>query len=291
VTAPLRADANWYPDPLGRGEYRYWDGERWTQWIATGGQSRPDNFDLPADVPEPTLLSASLPPPTAEAYAANPYAPGAFPARLDTLRFRPLQGPAVALTWLLSASIVAATVAAILTFSHLSKVEDAFDNPNFSTVKSANDAADAVNGAGVVVDLLSIAIFVVLIVFLYRASKNTELWNHESRTWTPGWAIAGWFIPLANFVIPFLVTRDVWRRTPNDNGTGILYLWWLLFVIGTIAFRIDITTNTLSEHRTEDWLHIVGALAYGGAAIPLIVIVRRLATRQRDTAFPASEPT
>jgi hypothetical protein len=292
VTAPLRAAANWYPDPLGRGEYRYWDGEQWTQWIATGGTTRPDTFDLPADLPEPTLLSQSLPPPLPGAYPVDPYPPGTQPARLDTLRFRSLQAPAIALTWLLGASILAAVVAAILTFSHLSKVEDAFDNPTISNVQSANDAADAVNGVGGVVELLSIAIFVLLVVLLFRASKNTELWNHESRTWRPGWAIAGWFIPIANFVIPFLVTRDVWRRTPpEDTGTGILWVWWLLFVIGAIAFRVEITTNTLSEHRTEDWLHIVGALAYAGAAIPLIVMVRSLATRQRDTAFPSTEPT
>jgi hypothetical protein len=292
VTAPLRAAANWYPDPLGRGEYRDWDGEQWTQWIATGGTTRPDTFDLPADLPEPTLLSQSLPPPLPGAYPVDPYAPGTQPARLDTLRFRSLQAPAIALTWLLGASILAAVVAAILTFSHLSKVEDAFDNPTISNVQSANDAADAVNGVGGVVELLSIAIFVLLVVLLFRASKNTELWNHESRTWRPGWAIAGWFIPIANFVIPFLVTRDVWRRTPpEDTGTGILWVWWLLFLIGAIAFRVEITTNTLSEHRTEDWLHIVGALAYAGAAIPLIVMVRSLATRQRDTAFPSTEPT
>jgi hypothetical protein len=283
VTAPLHAAANWYPDPLGRGEYRYWDGAGWTHWIASRGITRPDTFDLPAELPEPALVSASLPPPVPGAYAT-------VPARLDTLRFRSLRGLANALTWLLGASILALLAVTALTLSHLSKVQDAFDNPTFSNVHAANDAASAVNDAGSVVELLSIAIFVLLIVFLYRASKNTELWNDTRRAWTPGWAIGGWFIPIANFVIPFLVARDIWRRTPDATKSGALVVWWVLFVIGAIAFRIDLTTTTLSEHRVEDWLHIVGSLAYAGAAIPLIVVVRTLATRQHGTVFPTSMP-
>lgn len=30
-------EPNWYPDPGGTHDYRYWDGERWTDGVATGG--------------------------------------------------------------------------------------------------------------------------------------------------------------------------------------------------------------------------------------------------------------
>ena len=66
-----------------------------------------------------------------------------------------------------------------------------------------------------ILGVISLAIFVVFIVYLYRASKNTELWDTTPRTWTPGWTIGGWFIPIANFVIPALVVSDSWRRTPE----------------------------------------------------------------------------
>jgi len=29
--------ANWYPDPSGQYELRYWDGTRWTEHVSTGG--------------------------------------------------------------------------------------------------------------------------------------------------------------------------------------------------------------------------------------------------------------
>ncbi len=35
-------DANWYPDPSGRHELRYWDGERWTEHVSDHGRQSTD---------------------------------------------------------------------------------------------------------------------------------------------------------------------------------------------------------------------------------------------------------
>src|SRR5450759_1085207 len=37
--------ADWYPDPRGRHEHRYWDGKTWTDHVADGGQSSVDSVD------------------------------------------------------------------------------------------------------------------------------------------------------------------------------------------------------------------------------------------------------
>jgi hypothetical protein len=37
VTDTPRAPADWYPDPSGRHQHRYWDGSAWTDWVADGG--------------------------------------------------------------------------------------------------------------------------------------------------------------------------------------------------------------------------------------------------------------
>jgi uncharacterized protein (AIM24 family) len=36
------APADWYPDPLGRHEYRYWDGAQWTEHVADAGEASVD---------------------------------------------------------------------------------------------------------------------------------------------------------------------------------------------------------------------------------------------------------
>ena len=295
MTAPSRPAANWYPDPLGRGEYRYWDGERWTQWTATGGTTRPDTFELPAYLPEPNLLpAATAPPPAGTAMQPMPAQP--MPTQrmpMDTLRYRPIGGLAVALTWLLAASALASLAFAGACVNRLAKLDAFADFQSFSRLDALNDADDLVDGVSSVLSLVMLAVFVVLIVYLYRASKNTELWDFRSRSWGPGWSIGGWFIPLANFVIPFFVVREIWQRTPEPGdaarpASGILALWWVPFVVGILAVRVDVSPDTIDEFRTQDWGHIVGAVALAVSALPLIKIVRTLDRRQRETAFPST---
>ena len=44
--------ADWYPDPLGRAELRYFDGTAWTEHISTGGTQQVDPFGTDASMTE-----------------------------------------------------------------------------------------------------------------------------------------------------------------------------------------------------------------------------------------------
>jgi uncharacterized protein YxjI len=39
---PQQTPANWYPDPLGRHELRYWDGSQWTEHVSSHGRQSVD---------------------------------------------------------------------------------------------------------------------------------------------------------------------------------------------------------------------------------------------------------
>lgn len=74
------AAAAWYPDPLGRHQYRYWDGASWTKHVATDGKQGVD----PLAASSPVLEEAdetSLP----EATAAAEQPAAACPNCLDPL--------------------------------------------------------------------------------------------------------------------------------------------------------------------------------------------------------------
>ena len=74
----------------------------------------------------------------------------------------------------------------------------------------------------------------------------------------PGWAVACWFIPIANLLLPALVTRDLVRgsRTPPDQrkrirgATFLVWAWWLTFLRANVAEnalpRKDFTGQTVS---------------------------------------------
>ena len=48
--------ADWYPDPRGRHELRYWDGTAWTDNVADGGRTSVDRGDVTETSSEPVLL-------------------------------------------------------------------------------------------------------------------------------------------------------------------------------------------------------------------------------------------
>jgi hypothetical protein len=52
------ADMGWYPDPSGRNEQRYFDGERWTEHVANAGATGVD----PIDAPGPALAATDAGP-------------------------------------------------------------------------------------------------------------------------------------------------------------------------------------------------------------------------------------
>ncbi|NLD77533.1 MAG: DUF2510 domain-containing protein, partial [Acidimicrobiales bacterium] len=42
---------NWYPDPMGRHEYRWYDGSQWTDQVSSNGRTSTDPLTAPAHVP------------------------------------------------------------------------------------------------------------------------------------------------------------------------------------------------------------------------------------------------
>ena len=285
MTAPLRAAPNWYPDPLGRADYRYWDGAAWTHWVSTGGASTRDDTDLPYGLPEPAHLATAPGMP-------SPMAPMQAPYRFR--RFRPLEGLAVALTWLFGASIVGAVTLAGVCIYRITTVT-AFENERtFAHLQDIDSADDIVSGVATALAVVSLAIFVVLIVFLYRASQNTELWDSARKRWSTGWTIGAWFIPLANFILVPMVVAEILRRTPDrenpaSDSTGLLLGWWIPFALGWITSRIDVDPNTFDGVRAQDYAHVVGCALLAVSAVFAIQLVRRLAERQAALA-PAFAP-
>ncbi|MEZ4298370.1 MAG: DUF4328 domain-containing protein [Polyangiaceae bacterium] len=80
--------------------------------------------------------------------------------------------------------------------------------------------------------LLSFAIFVVLLLWTHKLYTI-----HRAKTqYSPGMAVGGWFIPLANIVFPPLILRDLWKAVRGPEGSAVIFLWWF-FWLGEIFFR------------------------------------------------------
>ncbi len=91
---------------------------------------------------------------------------------------------------------------------------------------------------------INIPLSIVTILFFiqwFHACYKTVLKLNSSSSPAAGWAVGGWFIPLANLVFPYVIMKKILSlnlqflvRKPAGNKTaGLVLAWWLLYVAGT----------------------------------------------------------
>lgn len=90
---------------------------------------------------------------------------------------------------------------------------------------------------------------ILFIIWLFNAYLSAKSRGANQRRWGPGWAIGGWFIPLANLVIPKMVVNEVDRMSSPQAGTPPINerwkhvrrmrssdAWWFLLLLGTATY-------------------------------------------------------
>jgi Domain of unknown function (DUF4328) len=160
--------------------------------------------------------------------------------------------------------------------------------------------------------LLACAVaFVVWFVIMRRATGPLapDRFRHG-----PGWALGGWFVPVANLFFPYRIALDMWNAATQLPGedepfrarTWPVSLWWSLFVSSTLLSRIagmlynDAGTSAglskgVTLYLVADAVDIAAAAAAAYFAVSLTGMQRRKATegwyRSPDAAAVAGEGT
>jgi hypothetical protein len=175
---------------------------------------------------------------------------------------------------------------------------------------SITDVEDADNAAGATAALAifsGIAVVVLLILWQYRLSKNAEALRGKLGL-GPGWAIAGWLIPVANFFMGFLQLHQAAQASDPDlppgaaresgRAPGVIALWAIAYVAGSVLFGVGRTIrpadssffdeNAINDFKTADRLTMISFLAYLVAAVLGIVVVRTVTSRQQKAIAQAA---
>ncbi len=242
-----------------------------------------------SDLPPP-------PPPVAPGYPAYP----AYPAA--PRQFRSSAGVAKALRVLVILTGVASGLMLVSLIVAKSGLDDYVAG---SASKASADARLAFFGvASVAYFGLTIAVFVLTIIWQWRLAKNHQALGRPGTSLGPAWAIAGWFIPLAFYVLPFLVTTNLWKGsapglTRDDPEwkrqpvAPIVFIWWFAFCASTLVnFQFQLNTSSsssdtasyqklaesISDQLTRQWaataLLLVATVAY-------VLVIDRLTERQQ----------
>jgi hypothetical protein len=84
------------------------------------------------------------------------------------------------------------------------------------------------------VPALALVTIIVVLVWLHRAFVALR----GRTSFSPGMAVGGWFIPIANLLLPALILRDGWRASVGHGG-GIAFLWMIAWWLSTAISLLE----------------------------------------------------
>ena len=214
-----------------------------------------------------------------------------------------LNGWLQALLW---TAAVAASVNATLAVFARRAFDDALRAESFATRANWVDLDDAYWGVSALGGLVNTGLLVVLIVWMFKAHRATSALSPSRRTWSSGWTIGGWFIPLANVVIPKLVLSEIERIATAPRAHGVVagrgrtsalgWAWWSVFVVGwvftTVAALLGASERPFEAADDMRAGYVCGAIGFGAWALAgaLGAVHLRAIGRRLSLAGLAEEP-
>lgn len=136
---------------------------------------------------------------------------------------------------------------------------------------------------GTLMTLVIIGTITLFMIWTYRASANIHALGGQGIRFTPGWAVAWYWIPIANLWMPYQVMREIWRYSgspigPRPDTTSRLLTWWWIcwvafFIAGSTQVRWSIPMHGLEEVISAEPVSIASsvlAIVMAGLAMAMI---------------------
>lgn len=151
-----------------------------------------------------------------------------------------------------------------------------------------------VGGVAVLGALVYIPSVVMFCVWIYRASTNARALGARHMTISAGWSVGWFFIPFANWVMPYKAMSEIVRASDPDamDGRwhlatlpGIVPAWWACWLISGVASQISWRLDGSAELITAGiWLDVFSSVVSAGAAWLAILIIQRIHRDQQEKA-------
>jgi hypothetical protein len=175
-------------------------------------------------------------------------------------------------------------------------------------LEELGDADDAVAAAAVVYGLGLLGTAAVFITWQHRHAVNADSLAGTGAALGPAWAIGGWFVPCANWLLPgmqlFGASRAADPGLPvqpaagRGRGSPLVVLWAVMFALGnalglagwaTFPDEDDVSVladleDFVSDATLADRMVAAGFVITAAAAVLAAVMVQSLSRRQTARA-------
>jgi hypothetical protein len=169
-----------------------------------------------------------------------------------------------------------------------------------------------INAGAVVLTAVRAVLWVCAVVafarWLHRVAANLPALGGGDLRFTPGWAVAWWFVPFANLVAPPLIVAEAWKA--SDPGVGatdraarsrlpvgaLIPLWWtcwmlllVVMVVGQFVSTAYTDQEKLVLFATAGAESVATAVCFA-LTLVLVLMVDARQTRKRSVAEAAPAP-
>lgn len=154
---------------------------------------------------------------------------------------------------------------------------------------TANDQRQQLMAVALLATLL--VVVVVFSCWIVRANRNARALGAVGMTFTPGWSVGWFFVPIASLWKPFQAMREIWKASADPINWSaaptdpLLGWWWAGFVasslLGQVSFRMSMAAKTLDSLKSYTAVSILDDLVDVVATGLALALVERLCRIQR----------
>jgi hypothetical protein len=256
------------------------------------------------DTSEPVPTTATVPVPTAPvpsgppAAENQPYAAGTFPSGMtsdgNVVTVRPWRASNYAVSTAAQALLLLTAIANLAIAVNDVLLDALLTERDYAAIVDRHSTVDGLSGVTNWLALLTVLVFLVWMHRFWTSDRSA----HNVYTRGTGFAVGGWLIPVAGFILGPNALRDLWHGTENaskgvldgpvDRSTPRLVSWWwvawLAMAVSAVAGRVaramaegapslpDLLASLQSGLRIE----IVSCVVSAVAAVLLVLVIRRI---------------
>ena len=165
---------------------------------------------------------------------------------------------------------------------------------------SANDTREQIIA---ILELVAYLIAGILfLVWIYRANRNLRALKIRNPKYSPGWAVALFFVPFVNLYFPFDIVRTLWKESNPDIGISdkffmqdssvrkqyssespLIGLWWGCWIVSGFTSRISSRLSSdIDQLITATWVEMASDAIGIIGTVCLILIVKEIDERQEE---------
>lgn len=179
-----------------------------------------------------------------------------------------------------------------------------YQNGNYMSQEQAEADGDANDKRQGLVGIIYLFVFVtsglLILRWIHRANYNARQLGALNMTFSPGWAIGYYFIPILTLWKPYQAMKEIWEASkepsdrPSQGSSGLLPLWWGLWIVSIFInqaiFRLSMRAEEIPELMQINILTQVSDVLDMPLALVFLVIVNRIHRMQTARRICADSP-